>query len=262
METAETRPDRIPLPERIDRRMRFGPFPTVRDALRFVAYAAVGALVVPWAGAWAWLPVVGGAFVLTVWHPEGIAVDERIAAYARYALRRHREVGAVKEAPIRAEAGDTVRLCSGMRVAVLRCAGSPVAFLPPEELHRRFREYRDLLRASEGGIVLASVGSPIDARPWLPLQHGHGLPDAAARSAYSEMIRLLCDRRRRRRVYVLVWEPTIRAGAASRLSDRVRALRQGLASLGADPARLRDRSLTAALRHFGWSEAPAGSSTP
>lgn len=254
MASGEIRPDRIPLPERIDRRMRFGPFPTVRDALRFVAYAAVGALVIPWIGPWAWLPVVGGAFLLTVWHPEGTAVDQRFAAYVRWAVRTHREVDEVRRTSARVEPGDTVRLASGVRVAVLKCAGSPVAFLPPDELLRRFRAYRDLLRGSEGGIVLASVGTPIDARPWLPTRGEAGRPDAPARAAYAEMVQLLCAGRRRRRVYVLLWEPAARLGGASRLGDRVRAIRQGLATLGAEPVRLRDRALTAALRHFGWIE--------
>ncbi len=258
----EIRPERIPLPERIDRRMRFGPFPSVRDALRCVAYAAVGALVIPWAGAWMWLPIVAVAFLVTVWHPEGMAVDERITAYVRWMLRTHREVDAVSGPSARAELGDTVRLASGVRVAVLKCAGSPVAFLPPEELLRRFRGYRDLLRRSEGGIVLASVGTPIDARPWLPSSTEGDPPDAAARAAYSEMVQLLCSRRRRRRVYVLLWEHACRTDGASRLGDRAQPMRQGLATLGAEPARLRDRSLTAALRHFGWGERRPGGERP
>lgn len=255
---AEIRPERIALPERIDRRMRFGPFPAVRDALRFVAYAAVGALVIPWVGPWAWLPVVGAAFLLTVWHPEGTAIDERIGAYFRYAVRTHREVRALKGRPSRADAGDTLCLPSGMRVAVLKCAGAPVAFLPPEELLRRFRAYRDLLRASDGGFVFAAVGTPIDARPWLPSPVDPERPDAAARSAYTEMVGILCNRRRRRRVYVLVWEPALRAGTGTHLNDRIRALKQGFSNLGSDPVRLRDRALTAALRHFGWGEAAGG----
>jgi len=262
MASVEVRPDRIPLPERIDRRMRFGPFPTVRDALRFVAYAAVGALVIPWAGTWAWLPVVGAAFLLTVWHPEGTAVDERIAAYVRWALRAHREIGPVSGASKRSESGDTVLLASGVRVAVLKCAGSPVAFLPPDELLHRFRQYRDLLRGSEGGVVLASVGTPIDAAPWVPSRAEGDRPDTAARSAYAEMVRLLCSRRRRRRVYVLLWEHPVRTGGIPRLGDRVQAMRQGLATLGAEPTRLRDRSLAAALRHFGWSERTPGRVLP
>ncbi|NNN17408.1 MAG: hypothetical protein HKL79_03500 [Thermoplasmata archaeon] len=262
MALAEIRPERIPLPERIDRRMRFGPFPSVRDAFRCVAYAALGALVIPWAGTWTWLPIVGGAFLVTVWHPEGTALDERIAAYVRWRMRTHRTVDAMNGASIRAELGDTVRLASDVRVAVLRCAGSPVAFLPPEELLRRFRGYRDLLRGSEGGIVLASVGTPIDARPWLPPSSEGDRPDGAARAAYSEMVQLLCSRRRRRRVYVLLWEHAVRADGAPQLRDRVEAMRRGLATLGAEPARLRDRSLAAALRHFGWGEARPRSERP
>jgi|GEM_PF-732303 hypothetical protein len=258
MPSAEIRPDRIPLPERIDRRMRFGPFPSVRDALRFVAYAAVGALVIPWAGAWAWLPVLGVAFLLTVWHPDGTALDERIAAYVRWSWRAHREVGTVTAPGSRANLGDTIRLASGVRVAILKCGGSPVAFLPPEELLRRFREYRDLLRASDGGVVLASVGTPIDARPWLPSEAGPDRPDGPARSAYAEMVRLLCTRRRHRRVYVLLWELAVRSGGTSRLNDRAHALRQRLSGLGSDPVRLRDRPLTAALRHFGWGDPGRG----
>ncbi len=262
MPPGEIRPDRIPLPERIDRRMRFGPFPSVRDALRFVAYAAVGALVIPWAGAWAWLPVLGVAALLTIWHPDGTAVDERIGAYVRWELRTHREVATVSASGSRANLGDTVRLGSGMHVAVLKCGGSPVAFLPPEELLRRFRDYRDLLRTSSGGIALASVGTPIDARPWLPPEAGSDRPDRPARSAYSEMVQLLCARRRHRRVYVLLWEPPVRPGDASRLNDRVRALRQRLSALGSEPVRLRDRALTAALRRFGWGEAERGGGGP
>lgn len=254
MPSSEVRPDRIPLPERIDRTMRFGPFPSVRNALRFVAYSVVGAVLVPWIGLWAWLPVVGVAFLLTVWQVDGVALDERIAGYVRWSVRSHREDPMSRRAAP-AHTGDSIRLASGMRVAILRCAGAPVAFLPPEELVRRFREYRDLLRTCDGGIVFASVGTPIDARPWMPpAPTGTESGDAAARSAYGEMVRLLCARRRRRRVYVLLWDASARSRGSSRLEDRVQALRQRLAALGAEPERLRDGSLATALRHFGWTE--------
>lgn len=249
----DPRVDRIPLPERIDRRMRFGPFPSVRDALRFVAYSAAGALVIPWVGAWAWLPLVGAAFLLTVWHPDGSALDERIATYLRWASRAHREEGAMSDAPSVDRRGDTVRLASGVRVAIVRCGGSPAAFLPAEELVRRFHAYRDLLRAAGGGIALASTGTPIDARPWIPAAVGAGRGDRAARDAYAQMVELLCSRRHRRRVYALLWQMGSDPATPARLDERANALHQRLEALGAAPERLRDRSLREAVRHFGWT---------
>ena len=53
MGAGATFPD-VALPVAIGRRMRLGPFPSARDALRFLAYATAGAVVIPFFGAIAW----------------------------------------------------------------------------------------------------------------------------------------------------------------------------------------------------------------
>ncbi|HLM71014.1 MAG TPA: hypothetical protein VK423_06510, partial [Thermoplasmata archaeon] len=87
MADPEAGPPLIRLPERLDRRMRLGPFPSSRDALKFVTYAAAGALLSPFTSPWVWLPVLLAGFAVSVWRPDGRAVDERILAYSVWKFR-------------------------------------------------------------------------------------------------------------------------------------------------------------------------------
>ncbi len=77
----------VPLPGPVERRLRLGPFASTRDALKFVTYAAVGALLAPFVSPYAWLPVLGLGFGVSVWRPDGEAVDERIGRWIGWSWR-------------------------------------------------------------------------------------------------------------------------------------------------------------------------------
>ena len=96
-------------------------------------------------------------------------------------------------------------------------------------------------------------GEPLGERPFLPARRGTPSlsADAGARRGYSEMVKLLCRRRYRRRVLLGVWEP-VRADAALRLERSVERLQQGLGRLGLTGIRLRDGPLRSAAATFGW----------
>src|ERR1700688_4681805 len=53
----------VGLPESLDRRMRLGPFPSARHALKFAAYAAVGGSVAAILGVVLTIPLLGGRFL-------------------------------------------------------------------------------------------------------------------------------------------------------------------------------------------------------
>ena len=250
-------PSTLPLFTSAERRLRFGPFPSVGDALRFVSYAATGALVIPWLGTWAWLPIVGAGFLLVVWQPGGIALD--VALWARFTWWERAltpwENGVSTEA--RRGRQGTVRIGDGYQVAVTKCTGRPIAFLPPEELQQKFRLYREMLRSLKAGIVLIGVGLPVDARPWIPSPGDAEGADREARAGYAEMVNVLCRHRRQRRVYLLQWTAEGEEGADTRLEERVDSLTEHLARLGVAPVRLHGPALGAALVRFGWGEPAA-----
>jgi hypothetical protein len=143
MDDPADEPPLIAFPERIDRPMRLGPFASSRDALKFVTYAAAGALLVPFASPWVWLPVVAGGFMVSVWHPDGQAVDERAFTFLAWKLRSVGPRGAgagLTDAPLVRRA--LLQLPSRRYAAVVRTGGTPIAYLPPDELARRFELYR------------------------------------------------------------------------------------------------------------------------
>ena len=256
MGAGATFPD-VALPVAIGRRMRLGPFPSARDALRFLAYATAGAVVIPFFGAIAWLPFLGAGFLLTVVPIDGTPLDLELA---RRVSHWHRSTIPIESpmTPIRRSRGAVVEVGTGAEVAVLRCRGKPIAFLPPEQLRQRFDAFRELLRSTDGGIVLATAGVPVDPTPFRPtIPHGEDGETRAAR-AYSEMVGLLCRRRSQRRIYVLQWDATALTGGTSRLEHRLGELAARLGHLGVEPERLAGRELTGALHRFGFANATRG----
>lgn len=241
-----------------ERRVRFGPFPSVGDGMRFAAYAAIGALVIPWLGVVAWLPILGVAFLLAVWQPGGMALDARLLSRLTWwerALRPWEEGMSVRARSVR---GAVARVDPGFCVTVLKCGGRPTAFLPPEELAQRFRRYRELLRSLDSGIAMVGVGLPIDARSWVPAEGPSEGEDQRARTGYREMVEVLCRQRQTRRVYVLQWAPEGEAGGGAKLEERTAALAGHLEALGVSPLRLEGAPLGAALTRFGWNEVAVG----
>lgn len=253
MPEPDSGPPLIGLPERLDRRMRLGPFASSRDALKFVTYAAMGALLAPFASPWVWLPIVLAGFAVSVWRPEGGAVDERILAFATWKLRSWRGNTAVTRPTSRPLVRQgLLQLESHRYVAVVRTGGSPMAYLPPDELSRRFELYRELIRSTEGSFCLLSTVVPIRSQMVRPAAVAREGPEALAQSGCSELVLLLCQRRLLRRVYFVLGTMEGDSDAVGRLEGRVANLVERLNSLDLRPTRLRDRALAEAARRFGW----------
>lgn len=249
--SAPVEPPVVTLPAPVDRTLRLGPFPDARAALRFVLYVAAGAFVAVALGPVAWLPFLGGGFALTVLRPQGRALDEQLGAFVRWRLGPRRSGSRGPWRPI-APSARAARLRSGRWVAGVAAGGVPVAFLPPADARDLFDAYRRFLRANEDGLVLSVGAEPLSGRTVRladpPATDG---ADGAARSGYDEMVRLLCRRRRRRRVDVLLSVPADGPGAVERLTIRVGAIERELAGLGIPSVPLRGRFLANALAHLG-----------
>ena len=245
----------IGLPERLDRKMRLGPFPSSRDALKFASYAAVGGLLSPFTDPAFWLPVVAAGFLLSVWRPDGRALDERALAVVGWKLRSltgRNDVSETSRQPIVRQA--LLRLPSHRYVAVVRTGGTPVAYLPPDELGRRFELFRELLRSLDPSIVWLAATVPIRSQAIRPPSRVAGPGrEAAALSGYTDLVTALCRRRLLRRVYIVLGATDSGPDAIGQLEGKVANLIERLGGLGLRPTRLRDRSLAEAARRFGWS---------
>ncbi|MEM0129439.1 MAG: hypothetical protein QXG65_04690 [Thermoplasmata archaeon] len=256
--------DRFPfveLPAPVGRPMRLGPFPSAGSAAAFAAYAAAGAVVIPFAGVLAWLPCVAVAFALTAAGPMGVPLDRRIVRSVRRWARAYRGeeagmTGAHRAARVQRACLD---LASGRRVAIVRCGGQPLRDLPPEELRRRYDLYRELLAGLGGPAAIVATAVPIDPAPCLP--PGTPAGDAPV-DAYREMLTLLLRARGARRVYVALWSPDDRPASEEDLERRAASLVGRLSALGLVPQRLEGRALAGAARRFGWGEGIVGGGTP
>ena len=235
--------------------MRFGPFPSAREGLKFGAYAAVGAALAAVLGVvWA-VPVLGVGFVLSVVRPDGRGIDDQAAGFLAFCWRsRPRGAPPVGALATGSRPGSFVAKVPGHLIAIVAAEGIPIAFLPPAEARALFQAYRDFLRGLERGLVLLMGVVPLSERPLLPapIPTRTGHPEEMARRGYSEMVRLLCQRRYRRRVLVGIWEPD-GLDAALRLERNLDRLEEGLARLGVRGERLRDRALRSAAVQIGWN---------
>jgi hypothetical protein len=251
-------PPVVGIPERLDRRMRLGPFASGRDALKFVTYAAASAVLLPVAGAEAWIPVVLAAFVVSVWRPDGEAIDRRLLAFARWKGRALRGPGAsVTTGNDDPGPASLLRLPDGRHAAVLRSAGLPLAYLPPSELARRFELFRELLRSLEGAVLFRASLAPIHAGSILPHGPASGAEEGA-REGYRELVELIARRRWVRQVYVVRTTSGPGASPAGRLEAELDGLGERLAAIGLSPVRLRGRALRDAARRIGLSVGGTG----
>jgi len=249
----------IGLPERLDRRMRLGPFPSSRDALKFVIYAATGALLSAFASPWVWLPVVLVGFVVSVWRPDGQAVDERAFAFVSWKFRSIGPRSAVTRAASRPLVRQgLLQLASHRYVAIVRTGGTPIAYLPPDELARRFELYRELIRSTDASFSFLATTTPIRSQAVRPGSRSGAGPEARALEGYSELVTLLCRRRHLRRVYFVLGTLEADADAIGRLEGQVANLLERLGSIGLRPTRLRDRALAEAAYRFGWPAEATG----
>jgi hypothetical protein len=245
----------IGLPATFDRRLRMGPFPSVRDALKFATYAAVGAIPAALVAPIWWIPFLGGGFLVAIFHPEGKPADERVGEFVAYHWRRGTQRAEVSKGRRGGPGpGPTVAVGGAALAAVLDVPGTPVAFLPPADSRALFDRFRDLLNALEGGLYIVAGIEPIVTSPFQPA--AEPAPRAPeARAGYAEMVRILCQRRQRRRVLVVVW---VRrgAGAEEKLERSVRAVTDHLGRLGLPAERLSEDRLGVVLRRIGWARAP------
>jgi hypothetical protein len=247
-------PPVVELPERFDRRLRLGPFASARDALKFVTYAAVGALLAPFTLPYLWLPVVAAGFVLSVWKPDGQAADERGLDYLAWKMRGRFHGGSLTAPMFPADLrGGFLRIGPGRFVAIVRAEGAPFAYLPPAELGRRFELFRALLRGADTSLSLLVTAEPIQSSAVAPAWEPLGVDERGARTGYGELVGLICRRRSQRRVYVALATTDTGPDAVSRLDQRAEALRGRLAGLGLRPLRLSGRALRDAGRRYGWS---------
>ena len=242
----------VPLPASVERRLRLGPFASARDALKFVTYAAAGALLAPFLSPFAWLPVVGVGFAVSVWRPDGEAVDERLVRWIAWTGRR-RQRGPVT--PIAREGSPDrpfVRLGPGQYAAVLRLSGTPVAYRPPAELDRLFREFGAALRSSDGVLVLRVGTTPLTPERLLPRARAPPTAEGAAQAGYRELVTVLCRRRSARSVDLAMFSSGGGREVAAQLDQRARGLAARLDPLGLRVTRLRGGSLADAARRLGW----------
>ena len=242
----------VPFPERLDRRLRLGPFPSGREALKFVVYAAVGAVAVPFAGAGVWLACVAAGLAVSLWRPEGVGWDTRLLSAGRWWLRRQRtEAPMSRRDPAPSAAGAMLPISPSGYVAAVRTRGVPLAYLPPAELRRRFDLFRELLRGLDGSVVLLATSAPIHGAALLPPPSTDRSPERAARDGYRELVELIVRRRSVRQVFIAIAEPANGADGARRLEDRLISLGDHLAGLGLTPERVRGRALQEISRRLG-----------
>ncbi len=249
----------IGLPERLDRRMRLGPFPSSRDALKFITYAATGALLSVFTSPWLWLPLVLVGFAVSVWRPDGRAMDERALAFMSWKFRSMGPRSAMTNAASRPLVRQGLLQVAPHRyVAVVRTGGTPIAYLPPDELARRFELYRELIRSTDASFSFLVTTMPIRSQAVRPGPRSGAGPETQALVGYSELVSLLCRRRHLRRVYFVVGTLEADADAIGRLEGQVANLLERLGSLGLRPTRLRDRTLAEAAHRFGWAAEATG----
>jgi hypothetical protein len=245
-------PPCVAIPEPLDRKLRFGPFPSTVDALRFLGYAAAGACLAPIAPLPLWLGVVGLGFVLSVSKPGGESLESRAVRLARWHLRTVRPGVAMRPTePGGNSPRGHARLASGVRATVLRAAGLPLAYLPSGDLARRFELFRELLRTLDGSLMIHATTAPIHARPFVPAEPRPVGPERAARDGYRELVELIARGRSVRQVFVVIASPEPGVEGAGRLEASTSAVLDRLGAVGLKPVRLRDRALRDAVHRIG-----------
>lgn len=245
-------PPVVPLPGRLDRRLRLGPFPSGRDAIKFLVYAGVGAVFAPTPYPYLAVPFVAVGGVVALLRPGGETIDGRLVVWARFAARRFAGGPSMSRGRSRAVSrGAVTALPDGRYASVVRAAGVPLAFLPPQELERRFELFRAALRAGDGSLAVLVTTAPLHARSVLPPPAGRASSDRAARDGYAQLLLLLVSRRAVRRVFLASFASGPRADAESRLGLATTALVDRLAEIGVTAEPLVGRTLWAATARLG-----------
>lgn len=248
-------PPVVSLPERLDRRLRFGPFPSARDALKFLSYAAAGALVLPFTSSFVWVGIIAAGFAVAVIRIDGLAIDDRAVAFLRWAFSRvPRRSAMTVTAPGPVARRGLVTIATGQSLAIVRAGGSPISYLPPAELARRFGLFRELLRSLDGPLAIRVASGPLPPDRLVPAGTADDRPDRPAAEGYGQLVTLLCRRRQLRRVELVLGTTRTGPEAVAELDLRASALIDRLSLLGIRAARLAGRSLEDAVRRGGWSQ--------
>jgi hypothetical protein len=254
MDSSAEGPPVVGLPERFDRRLRLGPFASARDALKFLTYAAAGAVLAPFTSVAVWLGLVALGFGLTVYRPDGQPLDERAVSALLWKFRALGRSAGMKRPPARSVTGASLLgIGPGQYIAMLRTEGAPTAYLPPTELARRFESFRDLLRSVRGGLAFSVVSVAMRSGPVTPAKVDPHRSDRAAAVGYTDLVRLLCRRRSIRRVHIALANDAPGPRGISDLELRVTSLAESLGGLGLQATRLRGRSLRDAAHRWGWA---------
>jgi len=248
----------VAFPERLDRRLRLGPFASGREAVKFVTATAVAAVVSLAVSPWAGVPVLAVGALLALWRPGGEALDERLSAVARWSVRQ--AIGTPKmtrRSGPRGNAAATVDLGDGRWAAAVQTGGTPLAFLPPEELARQFDRARELVRAVDGGLIVHVASVPMHGGALVPKDAPFPPAERAAWDGYVELVRVLAQRRSLRRVVLVLIRDAPAAEGRRSLETSAALLEERLLNLGLRPARLKGRALSDAARRLGLGSAGA-----
>lgn len=184
---------RIFLPERLGRRMSFGPFLDPRDLLRFLLVASLGALPAGLWGAWAMVPLLALGAVLTLVRTQGESLWDHAARRLRYLTRRRR----LPVAP--PSLWGLSLILGGSEAGTVSSGGTtwwvfehvpfPISGRDHEDL---FRESLDTLRAlPTNGPDTFLVREPVawTIEPFLPLSLPASGSEHSARKDYARLLR-------------------------------------------------------------------------
>jgi hypothetical protein len=247
----------IGLPERLDRKLHLGPFPSAQDALKFVTYAAVGALVAALTSPIYWLPFLGVGLLVSIPRIDGRTVDGRMADYFRWRLRRGEHPSGASGPPERVRPnvpfGSLARIRPGRYVSVLVTHGVPSAFLPLAGRRSLFERYKALLRSLDTGCFVSVGLEPLDPGPFLPPDPTPPTRIEGARADYAQLVRAACRRKYRRRTRWVLWSSSMTPESCAELEARTRDIMDHLLRLEVPFDRLEGPALGQALESMGWS---------
>lgn len=238
-----TAADLVRLDVAVRRPASLGPFPSARDGAKFLAYAAVGALVAGVASPWMFVPFAAFGFVSSVHRADEKAPDRRLAEAVAYGLRRRTHRGRRSFRPRIVRGGAIVELAPGHLAAVVSAGGVPVAFLPPAAARGLFHSYRTLLQSLGTNVGMVVGGRPLADRQFRPRLVPSTAPERAARDGYDLLLQLLTHHRRSRRVLVVVSGPDGGGAGHEQLRRSAGAIESSLRAIGVPAARLVGRDL-------------------